>query len=238
MNIEKEIIEESKALIKKLKEEEGRDITLQVKEVESQILVEYEKYETHRRLRHTKELAECFNSLEKLYLFQNEPRKTQMQRIEELKTKLRLLHQPFVERWLKDLALDVQDLLAKRSVHGKDDGTFDRETGEHLYLVDHNLKAVASVWKKIQSSIVQVREKGDSLSIDAIEKIFIAGHGSSGDQLKDEQMLKTRMEYEDLLAAAKQETPRFTEMTLAEMDTESQATRTISVLESLKSHFQ
>ena len=237
MNIDEKTILESKNLVKALKEEEGRDFTSEVQEVEAEILRQWDGLLREQRLRHVKEASQFQVQLEQAYLRQDNIRGDQIKRMEAIRVKIRILHEPFTSRWIKDLTSDVHDLMTKRHVHGEEAGSFDRESGEHQILVTHNLKSVNIVLKKIQSAITGVKESEGMGSLDAIEKIFLAGHESANSRLKDEQVLLSRTSYEDLFNIVKSETSKFTEMTLPEMLIESAVARTVSALESMKKEF-
>ena len=85
MNLNQNTIQESKKIVQEMREVEICDITSQVKVVEEEILLTFDEFEKQRRLHHTQEAGELFNRLERLYLAQSEPRRTQIKRVEELK---------------------------------------------------------------------------------------------------------------------------------------------------------
>jgi hypothetical protein len=218
-----------------LKEEEGKDFSAEVLEVEAEILKLWDSLQQEQRLRHVKEAGVLFNQLEQAYVKQASFRSDQMTRMESIRVKIRILHEPFTARWIKDLTGDVQDLMTKRHVHGEEAGSFDRETGEHQILVTHNLKSVNIALKKILSAMTGVRESSEGLgSIDGIEKIYLTGHEAAGVRLKEEQILTSRTSYEELFGIVKTETPKFTEMTLVEAVIEGAVNRTVGALEYMK----
>lgn len=240
MNIDEQTIQESKKLIKALKDEEGMDFTKPTEEVETEILKLWDLYEREKRLRHTGEAWKFYGQLENAYVKQASIRGDQMKREEKIRIQIRILHEPFTGRWLKDLQHDVLDLWVKRSVYGIPDPqrNLDRETGETLILVTHNLKSVSNTIKKIQTSIVKIREAVGKDSLDNLEKIYLVGHETANSKLKEENFLATKESFNDLLSDAKQEMPKFTEMTLPELAIEASVNKTVSALEKIKRVFE
>lgn len=238
MNLNQNTIQESKKILQEMKETENLDISTRIAEVEGEILLTFEEFEKHRRLRHTREVNELFNRLEVLYLAQSEPRRTQIKRVEELKVQLRILHQPYVDRWVKNLFDDHTELFSKKTVVGnKNDKFFDKESGLPMLEVSHNLRDVATGSKKILEAIKNLRDNLDCLSISELEGIFQKGHEGVNMKLRTEKVITDVRGLEDLLSSIKEEKPRLDELTSPELVATASAEKMISVLESLKQNF-
>jgi len=238
MEITEKVKEDSKLLVKKLREEEGRDFSKEIEAVEVRILAEWDILEKARRLKHIPEASASWTSLERLYIEQSSFRANQIKATEQIKQQLRELHGDYIDRWIGDLREDTKELLKKRVVRGEPDfSAIDRITMKPMWKISYNIQSVAIGINKVLGAIKKLTEAADCDTITNLGKIYESAHAVVNQDFgKMVEEVGTEERFDFLVASTKTEIPKNVEMSNFEAIIESDVGRMVGTLESIKSH--